>query len=131
MKLVNKKDFIEAVLNHKTGIVMSTGDADGDRNSPLEVNSIFFDSVNALSKNSSILAFDNKLDTSVVNGKYTSSIYSLGNAFIDTNAIASIREYEGDYLTDTFAIGVQRVFEIEIQGESELNTNSLHCIGLL
>lgn len=145
MKLVNKKNFTEAVLNHKEGFLISTGDADGDRNSAFELYSAFFDSAYMLGGNqtiplsmfglgNSILAFDNKLDTKKVDGKCVSSIYSLGNAHIDTNAITSVREYTSDqfnnYLSDTFAVGVQRVFEVEVEDEA-YQTSNLYCIGLL
>lgn len=130
MKLVNKNDFVEAILSHKEGFLISTGDASCDVKEPFSINSVFFGIAYIVNGNNNLLAFDNKLNTKVVNGKCEEVIYTLTYSLLNTNTILSIREYDGNYLSDTFETDVQRVFEIEIKDEVHQSSN-LYCIGLL
>lgn len=132
MKLVNKKDFVEAVLNHKDNVVISMGDAAGEQHFPLDMNSVFYDTVKTILEHDNFLSFSNTLNTkNEGNGRWVaSSIHEFSHTLLDTNAITSIREYDGDYLSDTFVTAVQRCFELEICDEIH-NASSLYCIGLL
>lgn len=125
---MNTTEFTTAILNHKTGFLISTGDTDGDRNAAFEMSSLYFDSAEIAEPNT--MHFFNKHNVAEVNGKEVISIYGLGRTFIPIPAIHSIKEYLDDSHYYAFNVEVQRLFEVEIVNEVS-DINSVYTIGLM
>lgn len=124
---MNIQEFASVMINHKTGFLLSTGDVGGDRNAPIETNSIYYDT--ASQPNKDTLKLSNNYHMKEVDGRKVESAYGMSYSAISLKSIESIKEHFDDSLSYVFETNTQRLFEIEVADER--SDSGVYTIGLL